>query len=553
MKVFFNLFIVFLFSGIANGQVSKGGFPVSLINSEIETSSIKSVRFDAPNLDILRSEDNVNDAIKGRLRIGTLINSDIQFSQEAEEILLDDGRHVFRLAVQIKDAQALNFYFKNFEIKSGDQLFIYNKQNKQVLGAYTSANNAQNKVFATEFVYGEEAIFEYVQSSNNTGFPNFIIQEVGYAYRNVYSNELARDFGDSDNCEVNANCSEGNSWTDQKESVVRILIKDSGDLFWCTGTTMNNERKDCTPYLLTAEHCAETASASDINQWIFYFQYEAPNCANPPSEGTLGSKSLTGATLKAQSNDGGGDDGSDFMLVELNNPIPDTYTPYYAGWSRSTSSATSGVGIHHPAGDIKKISTFSLPAISTSYGGVTSNTHWAVGWVATANGHGVTEQGSSGSGLFDQNGRLVGTLTGGRASCNDLLLQDEYGKLSFHWTSNGNGTNRQLKSWLDPDNAGITTLDGRAPCSSNVLNVEDAPEVRIFPNPTNNIFVIEWSNTISDYANVRILNIVGQEIGRWNQIGNHKVISLDSYTSGIYLIELEFDEQIVTKKLILNK
>jgi hypothetical protein len=553
MKIFFNLFTLLFFVGIVNGQIAEGGFPVSLQDPEIETNTIKGVRLNAPNLDILRVEDNVNDAIKGRLRIGTLINSNIQFSQEAEHTLLEDGRNLFRLAIHGKDAQALNFYFKNFEMPVGDQFFIYNKENNQVLGAYTSANNTQNKVFSTEFVYGESAILEYVQSSTNREIPNFVIEEVGYAYRNVYSSDISRDFGDSDNCEVNANCSEGNNWTDQKKSVIRILVRDKGSLFWCTGTTMNNERKDCTPYLLTAEHCGQTASASDINQWIFYFQYEAPSCANPSSEGTLASRSLTGATLKAQSNDNGGDTGSDMMLLELNSGIPDTYTPYYAGWSKSTIGALSGVGIHHPSGDIKKISTFSLPATTGSFGGITSNTHWDVRWVTTANGHGVTEQGSSGSALFDQNGRLVGTLTGGAASCSNTTGEDEYGKFSYHWTSNGTGTNRQLKSWLDPDNTGVTTIDGSEPCNTNTLTLESAPEIRIFPNPTNNVFVIEWSNTTSIYANVRILNIVGQELGRWNDISNHKIISLDNFTNGIYLIELELDEQIVTKKLILSK
>lgn len=30
--------------------------------------------------------------------------------------------------------------------------------------------------------------------------------------------------------------------------------------------------------------------------------------------------------------------------------------PYYLGWTRSNIAATNAVGIHHPQGDIKKIS-----------------------------------------------------------------------------------------------------------------------------------------------------------------------------------------------------
>ena len=86
-----------------------------------------------------------------------------------------------------------------------------------------------------------------------------------------------------------------------------------------------------------------------------------------------------------------------FLLVELNND-PD-FNPYFAGWNRSNIPATSGVSIHHPSGDIKKISTFTQSL--TSAGGLgfgnDNTTHWRVYWSNTVNGHGVTEGGSSGS------------------------------------------------------------------------------------------------------------------------------------------------------------
>ena len=86
---------------------------------------------------------------------------------------------------------------------------------------------------------------------------------------------------------------------------------------------------------------------------------------------------------------------------------------------------------------------------------------------ANANGHGVTEGGSSGSPLFNYDGQIVGTLTGGSSYCNTPTSPDVYGKMSYHWTSNGTPNDERLKPWLDPTNSGVTTLNGSSdPCSA---------------------------------------------------------------------------------------
>jgi hypothetical protein len=76
------------------------------------------------------------------------------------------------------------------------------------------------------------------------------------------------------------------------------------------------------------------------------------------------------------------------------------------------SAGTGMVGIHHPAGDVKKISFGVIDGIATYGGDVTgSGGYLRVHWTA-----GVTEGGSSGSGLITgtfPNDRFVGTLTGG--------------------------------------------------------------------------------------------------------------------------------------------
>ena len=91
-------------------------------------------------------------------------------------------------------------------------------------------------------------------------------------------------------------------------------------------------------------------NTADYNQWIFYFNYESSACG---SGSAPQNQTVTGASMVANSNDGGGDSGSDFLLVELNSTIPLAYNTYYNGWNRLNSSSSSGVSIHHPSGDRK--------------------------------------------------------------------------------------------------------------------------------------------------------------------------------------------------------
>jgi PKD repeat protein len=203
---------------------------------------------------------------------------------------------------------------------------------------------------------------------------------------------------------------------------------------------------------------------------------------------------ITGCVRKADSADNGGDTGSDFLLVQLGSATNESATittlkstnfnAYWNGWNANNTATTGGTGIHHPAGDIKKISTFTGTTLSNSWGGSVQNTHWRFSWTANANGHGVTEGGSSGSPLFNNSqGYIVGTLTGGSSYCNAQSSPDMYGKMSYHWTSNGTTTAKQLKPWLDPTNSGALTLAGSFdPCTPTT---PVAPVANFVANQTN--------------------------------------------------------------------
>ncbi|NMD01393.1 MAG: PKD domain-containing protein, partial [Bacteroidales bacterium] len=398
-------------------------------------------------------------------------------------------------------AKAVGLAYDHFYIPKGGKLYIYNEYRTQVLGAYDETTNPSGGLFSTELVQGSIVNIEYVAPKNLPVKPiknefkgnvegdkispaNFTIKpenpridisELIYVYRNVpfldrYDLTKTTGFGASGSCEVNVNCSEGASWQTEKRGVAEIWLKNGASWGWCTGGLVNTTNNSGIPYFLTADHChglpdagEPYASAADMNQWQFYFNYESATCANPGTEPAY--NTIIGCSLKACSPLNGG---SDFCLVQLNTTPPQSYHPYYNGWDRTNTPASSGVGIHHPAGDIKKISTFTAAATSSTFNGGTgmvsaTNAEWNVLYVATANGHGVVEGGSSGSPLFNQAKRVVGQLSGGNSACTNLSGSNLYGKFWYDWDQTPGGTTTQLKTWLDPVNSGSTTVNGYDP------------------------------------------------------------------------------------------
>jgi len=368
---------------------------------------------------------------------------------------------VWRLEIVVPNAFAINLYFDNINLLPNDKLYLYNNQKSYTLGAFTNSNNGF--FMCTDFIPGNKLIIEFNSRSRYKQLP-FSLHEVGVL--NKYDN--MRGFGNAGECEVHVNCIEGENWQYEKDGVARILVKQSSSTFWCTGSLINNTRNDGTPYFLTANHCGEYADSTDYAQWLFYFNYQSEDCEQPVFEPEL--HSLSGANILAHASSGT-TIGSDFKLLLLKNNVPSTYRPYYNGWDVSGTAASSGVTIHHPQGDLKMISTYESSLVSTKYNSQTQDPdgkYWMVHWNKTVTNHGVTEGGSSGCPIFNNEGYIVGALTGGFASCSNLDAPDYYGKLNYSWES-GNDSTEQLKYWLDPTGSGATSLKGNNLDSTNIF------------------------------------------------------------------------------------
>ncbi|MBU2651801.1 MAG: T9SS type A sorting domain-containing protein [Bacteroidetes bacterium] len=449
-KTFFCFLVAwFLVPEIISGQISHGGQPLSIIWKSANEQVVFQ-EFNAPYI-----EPDTREKLPPK--VGVTIAVSLRPENSGRWDVFPDGQGIWRLGIRVRGALGLGLYYSSFRIPEGGRLFVYTPDYSKIIGAFTQDNNTERGLFATELIPGDELILEYNGPTATVNDLMLEVNEILYAYQNLGD---LRGFGDSGPCEVNVNCPEGNAWKDEKRGVAKIILKEGGSAYLCTGSLVNNVRQDSTPYFLTANHCGPDASTGDYSQWVFYFNYEAAGCENPLISPL--SQTITGSTLIAKGYNNPSL-GSDFKLLLLGDDLPESYNPYFNGWNRNNSSSESGVGIHHPKGDIKKISTYTEPLISSEYnsGGTSPDAmYWRVVWAETVSGHGVTEGGSSGSPIFNEQHQIAGTLTGGAASCQNTSGPDYYGKFSWHWESNGSISSTQLKPWLDPDNTGVTELEG---------------------------------------------------------------------------------------------
>ncbi len=443
------LFLALFFAFSLYSQVQgDGGEPKSYKLSG--TKSIPLINFIEPNIENLRAEDAIADAEKsGPWRFGFNNETDINLLNSGSWSDLPNGGKIWRVRLHCKNALTVNLTLENVKLPEGNEFYVYNEDKSFILGKFT-AYHLYNGNLGTELVPGNTVIAEYYVAPNNAiNDASLTISRVTHGYRRA-EEFSEKAFGSSGSCNMNVNCPDGLPWEAQKRGAVMLV---SGSNGFCSGSMINNTLNDGKPYVLTANHCY-----SNPTSWIFRFNWEASSCANPGASPT-NFESLSGAVLRSRRTP------SDFCLVEItggliSGTIPTTIGTYFSGWDNSDIAATNTIGIHHPKGDIKKISFDDNPAVSGN--GMSSseaNSQWKVIWDRST----TTEGGSSGSPLFDNLGRIVGQLWGGYASCSQQQSADYYGKVSSSWEPTGSNSTNQLKFWLDPTNTGATVMDGYDP------------------------------------------------------------------------------------------
>ncbi|QZE15750.1 trypsin-like peptidase domain-containing protein [Halosquirtibacter laminarini] len=416
-----------------------------------------------------------------RLQVAFPNYVNIDFLSHATKVDFDNHSRVYILKFVSKDALFMSLNFSKMKIPSGATLFVYGNKTTSYYPIQSGMDNAlggfQSDIYRGDTLFVELDVPNDIKELN----AELIIENVNHGFRpfgDIKPAETRRkSFGDSESCEVDINCSSNSEYQLLKRSVCRVFISGS---HVCTGTLMNSRGVEKPPYVLTANHCIQ--DETEAANAIFHFNYESYTCNG--LEGPTYNL-IRGSLLRSTSID------LDFSLVEMNgNPSPFT-EPYYAGWDATGNLTDMVYAIHHPKGDVKKLSVSqATPSFSQFDDKTVQNSSilikkWNLG---------VTEGGSSGGALFD-NKKVIGSLIGGAATC--VSPNYDYYTSLFYTYDHFPEKNMQLKYWLS-NGADIRSMEGYDP-------QEDANTISEL-----NLNIDPFGDYRHDYGDLRPVEAVGE-------------------------------------------
>lgn len=434
MKHFFILLL--LWSGVAQSQSRNLDLAPLIAESPTASTSFADDRlFAAPlALDLstlVVGEWQFNNGINGRWELNISLPGTAGLSVFLDELNLPMGGEVF---------------LEGEEIVDGKRRTIQSQR-------WSQSNATAAGRLHTGFLPGESVTLVYEGPIFSPERPAFRLWRIDHVVRpDLFDPQLRpKDFGESNDCQVNANCPAGDGWDSEKSGTARIIVIVEEGSGYCSGNLLNNTAEDGRPFFLTGYHCQYNFTPL-YDLWRFDFGYRSAGCDDPGSEPDF--VSYQGAILRSGTRD------NDFLLLELADPDFDVAMHYFAGWDRNDGAVSGELfAFHHPMGDIQKMGRANGMNV------LNGSIDWDGGFTTPAQHHfrmeydlGTFEVGSSGSAVFDENRRVRGQLSGGNPSCPGTT-EAFIGRLHLSWTGGGTVDTR-LSDWLDPLGLNPMTLDG---------------------------------------------------------------------------------------------
>lgn len=466
-------------------QPSEPGYPAAL-KYHLPSSSLPFVNLPYFNNEELIASDTCAECGEG---YGIDANVSFDFWEKSQLHLMDnqfDKVEIYRIKILSPSAEALHVIFNHFELTENELMFIYSPNDtNRILGAYSRHNNKPDLSFISNRIADKELIIEVNKRSNNINDIKGILK-VG-RFIHVYKDR--DEFGNSLNCHENVICAPWyNDWCNQIRSVIKLLRHKANEgWFLCSGAVVNNLNNDFDPLILTANHCVN--NGDDHANWMVFFNFQSITCT--PS--TNGNDLMTVSGMDVISTDDDWDACPDIALMRLRQEIPLQYNVFFSGWNRRAWSSLPndgrGIGIHHPAGDVKKISEGYRvnPLLSSCV-----KVNWTTGY---------TEGGSSGSPLFVTSREIIGVLSWSWHEEDDC---DDDANFFYSWLNKSWST---LSPFLAPGNEGALTHTGIDPISAcqPIINLNN----RFFPG---NDWQIKNQITIQAAQQVNVANITATSI-----------------------------------------
>lgn len=520
-KLLYLIAVIFclFFEGVTLAQVSLATDPVSWNLPDDLSETLSFLELSDVDVEELLLEDALAvDEKDIPIRFAVKQNVDLNSDVNGRWTNLPNGDRIWMLGINSPEAKALSVTFETFDIPKGAVLHLYNRDRSFVLGAFTDENNKTDGTLSTSAIPGEELIIEYYEPYAVRQEGYFSIRTIAHSYRNVDSQ--LNDMLPAISCNLNVSCYNEESYSDPAAATVMITVDDGTR--WCTGTLLNNANFDGTPYVITSANCLY----GDPSSWLFTFRYQSAECA--PSLAGKYSHSVSGAKVLTTSEEAA------ITLLELSTRPRPEWEVFYAGWDASGATPQSLFSVHHPMGDVQKVSeSDEAPSVGIWKGtDVFTINDWTLG---------STSNGSTGAPLFDNHSRLAGVLYGGNSNCQNGEA-DHYAKLVNAWDD--------FEKYLNPFNQDIVTLDGTYLRFGEVDNRIFQSNVAIFPNPANASFNI-INDTDEAIRVIRFYDMTGRVISEESYVGQN--IPIDHLPVGNYIIEILLESEILRQQLLIYR
>jgi hypothetical protein len=396
---------------------------------------IAAPQIDAPTL---RKQYHTSDP--GRISEPAALSAPAQRSGLWE--LLPDGSRVWRLRVSAPGSLTTALVFENFHLPAHAEMYVYAVSGELVRKRpYTAANNPRDGVFATGPLPSDEAIIEVDVPAAEADDLKMTLTHVnrGFVKLGTLVGNIAKvataqytEPDTSGTCEVNLMCPQGQGKFKDAGMGVGMIVTAEGRL--CSGFLITNTAQDYRQYFQTASHCGTPSG------WSVVFDFESATCARGGASSLA--DQVTNVVEVARN------DLSDFLLLEIEEPIPPDFNIFYNGFFTPNAIPLSGAAvIHHPLGNVKKISATFEPLSDSTFNGAIDFTDWRINTYDV----GVTEAGSSGAPLLNTSTLVIGQVHGGFSSCSPYPGGPDYfGKFSLSFTSPNAAATQRTNTFLDP-------------------------------------------------------------------------------------------------------
>lgn len=203
-KYWIVLFTSMIITGNIYAQVVSGISPVSFTNEELfecVLSSTNTITLPALNNETEQQRAQVIYSAKsgcsdcGDQYYGRGIDVSVDLKEQGTLHTLSNGDQIWTLRLTSETAYGMQFYFNEFNLPEGADLFIYNQDRTMMLGSYTSENNPSdpNQVikFGTEYLQGNIIIFEYYEPYDAEFEGEICITNIIHIFKNFFNKSQA--------------------------------------------------------------------------------------------------------------------------------------------------------------------------------------------------------------------------------------------------------------------------------------------------------------------------------------------------------------------------